>query len=688
MRSLKSSRGRLIILLCLFILVGVSMAPQIVAVHAYSTVDTNAFNYQAESVTTRHVWYAVGRWWVFYTQDGYTLNYKSSSDGGSTWSIIRTVTSGGLNVQGILNGSEHAEVFDGTYFHVTGDDEDSNELRYIRGTPSGATGIITFTARQNVGFSGFAQHTYHLVIAVDTSGYPWITMTRRSDAKPWVTKSSHNDGTWLTAGGFPYQLDNSLASYHWRTSIVALTGNKMYVTYGNDQPGYRVYGKLYNAGWGAVEDVSMFPISKPEHSLVAVVDDLYCLFSLWDGADSDLIFNKRLYSDGFWGVSPVVVASTLPLLSPSTLSYSVTESALIGVYYNSAVTKLRYVKMPWLVDYAVGATITDWETVTLTDANQINAIPVEGNQSIGVIWEKTGTNDLFFGRLTMTAPVTTAPPDLNFTIPVVIPADSMNVTWYMRSDTHTIFGNLSYKLLPTNTIVAAMDTRTKAANNTVSYGVKVYAVDGLGDVSELTLGSVSAIVTLDSNLTGLYAATWVCPEYGTFAVSAVKVEVYQRFGSDAWSLRRIFMTKEELLIRLPAATWTFYYWLNRTYAGGTTTSIFKHGEPAYSSMVDLVYQRMWPWDVMAYYLSRNDFMGFLVTPWYWHIGDLFYGFIVLFLSVTSYNHFEDIRVVMVIAWLFGGVGGALPLLIPGVALNISYLILAFALAVTMWKLFR
>jgi hypothetical protein len=218
--------------------------------------------------------------------------------------------------------------------------------------------------------------------------------------------------------------------------------------------------------------------------------------------------------------------------------------------------------------------------------------------------------------------------------------------------------------------------------------VKVYAIDGLGDVSELTLGTVSAIVTLDSNLTGLYSATWVCPEYSTFAVSAVKIEVYQRFGSDAWSLRRIFMTKEELLIRLPAATWTFYYWLNRTYAGGTTTSIFKHGEPAYSSMVDLTYQRMWPWDVMAYYLSRNDFMGFLVTPWYWHIGDLFYGFIVLFLSVTSYNHFEDIRVPMVIAWLFGGVGGALPLLIPGVALNISYLILAFALAITLWKLFR
>lgn len=179
---------------------------------------------------------------------------------------------------------------------------------------------------------------------------------------------------------------------------------------------------------------------------------------------------------------------------------------------------------------------------------------------------------------------------------------------------------------------------------------------------------------------------WACTGYN-FVIDTVKIQVYQRFGAAGyWNVRRIYMSKSELLIRFPATTWTFYYYTNRTTS--STSSYFLFGDVEHLSRVDLWYESVSPWEKMMYWAIKGDLLAFFVVPWTHTIGELFYGLIVLFMAVTTYHRYGSIRSVMVIAWLFGGVGSFLPALLPVAGLQLANFVLAIALAVTLYKLFR
>ena len=146
------------------------------------------------------------------------------------------------------------------------------------------------------------------------------------------------------------------------------------------------------------------------------------------------------------------------------------------------------------------------------------------------------------------------------------------------------------------------------------------------------------------------------------------------------------MTKDERLMRFPALDWTFYYYTNRTTA--STTSYFMFGDYDHLSRVDLWYESVSPWEKMFYWAFKGDILAFFVVPWTHTIGELFYGLIVLFMAVTTYNRYQSMRSVLVIAWLFGGVGSFLPAMLPVAGLALANLLLALAVAITLYKLFR
>lgn len=270
--------------------------------------------------------------------------------------------------------------------------------------------------------------------------------------------------------------------------------------------------------------------------------------------------------------------------------------------------------------------------------------------------------------------------------PLYDPTDP-NMTLYMRSDTHTIQDDLGYKLMIQQSTTSIFDVRSIGANTSISYGSRVWIIDSSGNVFELTSGTPVATVTRDDNSSSLMSSTWTSGDFSNYITDILMVKIYQRFGTDDWTLRRTFLSNEELLIRLPSSTWTFYYYVDH-YINGVTNSTFYHGSATYNSRITFFYAAISPWEMMTYHYIEFNFLTALFIPWTFHIGDMFWGIILMFILVTTYNRYGSLRAVLAMSWLFAGSGGILSFVIPQVGLEISWIFLAFTLAITLYKLIR
>lgn len=269
-------------------------------------------------------------------------------------------------------------------------------------------------------------------------------------------------------------------------------------------------------------------------------------------------------------------------------------------------------------------------------------------------------------------------------IPPIFDPEAINATWYMRSDTHTIHDNLGYKLHEYQSYTETNDSRYSSTETTsISYAVRIWILDANGNTEEISSGSPVAIVTRDDNSSGILSETWTCPEYSS-VIDAVQVKVYQRFGSGAWSLRKIFITEEALLIRFPESTWTFYYYVEQVKL--STNSTFSHGSLSFNSRMIFQYYRISVFEKMTYHLQQFQILSFFVTPWTYYLGTMFYGILLFFFAATAYLRYHSLRAVLAVFWLFGGTGGFLSAMMPAMGLQLSWFILALTLALTIFHL--
>ena len=262
--------------------------------------------------------------------------------------------------------------------------------------------------------------------------------------------------------------------------------------------------------------------------------------------------------------------------------------------------------------------------------------------------------------------------------------NAINGTWYFRSDTHTIHELLGYKLDFVNTYTSTYTTRTQSHFTlNVSYGIRVWIIDVFGNNYELSGGTPEAIVSRSSDGDGYQSAYFECPAYAGL-IDAVQVNLYQRFNTDPWSLRRYFITDENLYFKLPASSWTIIYYTNRTTA--STTAYFFHGSTTFNSRILFQYYKANPWELALARLQAQQYLAFMTTPWTYYLGDIFWSLLLLFGIVTMYNKQGSLKPILALLWLLGGVGSVLSALIPTLVLHIAWLMLAVAMGITLFKL--
>jgi len=250
----------------------------------------------AISYFNRKTFFCKGNFWLFYSHFG-DVYYASSPDA-INWTSTLFVAGGG-------DGTNWAFCTDGTdYVHVAR--AGGADCFYRRGLLN-ANGTITWDPFRTV-YSVVNHDCYIPNIDLDSSGYPWIGFqvldTVALWRRPYVSKSSTNDGTWVTDVGFPYQL--SLLGNLYTTAIpLGLNSLRVYVLYGEDTNVIR--GQLYNAGWGVEENATTNVLQDLAWSACSDGDDVHLLFRI-PATPADLRVNsyvKRTYGVGWGAEEPV-----------------------------------------------------------------------------------------------------------------------------------------------------------------------------------------------------------------------------------------------------------------------------------------------------------------------------------------------------------------------------------------------
>lgn len=350
---------------------------------------------------------AKGRDWAFFPggDPSLYLVWRTSTDEGATWG---SSTNTGLGVVQYWS-HEFCLYYDDVldYVHLVASGEEETSTYYRRGRPN-SDGSITWSAAWQTVLTG-ASSTKWPSITVDASGYPWVSyskFTGITDLQPYVIKSSKNDGTWTTAGGFPYQL-KATDSASWKTDIVALSTGDVYVAYGcnGSHPIGYIFGKLYTSGvgWGSEEYVDGgYGGAKysQDFSLIAAGDDslhvLYMKRYVPPGEDYVNIRHgwRGLGVPNYWADQEDAVTDIPPTGSiRAALSYSDTLNDLVGFYWDYSGQQINYTSLD--LDAGYTGTWTSPQTLdtgeNLGAGTRICVSRTDWDNRIGVLWYVSGS---------------------------------------------------------------------------------------------------------------------------------------------------------------------------------------------------------------------------------------------------------------------------------------------------------
>lgn len=255
--------------------------------------------------------------------------------------------------------------------------------------------------------------------------------------------------------------------------------------------------------------------------------------------------------------------------------------------------------------------------------------------------------------------------------------------WHFRADTHTVNDYLGYVLNTSRSDTETTVTIAKDGAGNLSVALRIYVVRASNTTVELTTGYDTNVTrTTDSNGTQTVSFTPANTDL-YLGADAVLIDLYMQYGG-SYQKKVILVTSRLQTEQLQNSTWTFYLWTGRN----STTGIFKWGISTYPSRVtNIQFQTLPPWKTMQHHLNTQNFILFIVTPWTYYIGNYFYAILTFFFFGTTYNRYGRIEPVIVLAWIFGGAGGILTLVLP-IGLPIAWFLLALALASTIYLLMR
>jgi hypothetical protein len=217
------------------------------------------------------IYYIDGLYWFFFS-DGMDILYTVSSDGVS-WTPPTVIDTPGIVHQGF----RFDTFFDGTYLHIAVAIVGGG-IYYRRFIPINSTLIRDPPGDPSWFFAASDRASLTISITTDTDGHPWIAY----DSIPTVvTRSSTNDGTWVTDtdNGFPYEFP---AYSDPRVTVRRLTGGKVLFHWQDTRDDLDILDVNVSVWDGTswlptATVIPPVPVSKPSYNVITRGDDAYIL---------------------------------------------------------------------------------------------------------------------------------------------------------------------------------------------------------------------------------------------------------------------------------------------------------------------------------------------------------------------------------------------------------------------------
>jgi len=310
----------------------------------------------------RAVFYASGRFWVFYDtgESGYVV-YKSSTNG-STWSSATQLTYDYWGDSRIFS-----VYWDGTYVHYVHTDYDETKVFYRRGTPL-SNGTIVWDSEVVVSSNETDVTKYCGHVTVDSNGYPWITYTyvSASGQEVRVIKANTTDGSLWNA-------EETIAPGNREaTTILSLSNGRVYVIYVFDN---ELKGRLFNGtGWEPVDNISSTTLTVGGYrtwSAVSANDKIHVVYYTSDG----LIY--RCWDNGTWSNEEILESSA----GGASIAVDTTTN---DVYVFYSISGQMYVKR--CIDGVWQNKKSVFGSTAVTVTANIQAFMYVQNNTIGVVW--------------------------------------------------------------------------------------------------------------------------------------------------------------------------------------------------------------------------------------------------------------------------------------------------------------
>ena len=453
---------------------------------AISTNSGATWNTASEDIDAFFRIYYANALWEKWDTSVVSATYYVTSVDGITWTTPTFVR----QTQYYFGEAMNAFYQDG-YVYVT--IKDIN-LYYRRGVPN-SDGTISWSYDWQLAYQqpswvrAWADHD----TGVDSEGYPYVlwalsNSTNLANLRIWISKSMYNDGRWVTAEGYPMQMNTV-----WSGSgglLVTLPNQKMYAIWAKGNEHLR--GRLYNGtDWSEEEQVSVsniydsYDIGKESwsYSAIPIDNDIHLIFNS-ASPEYNVIYCKRTWGSG-WGSETVLAYDTAAFASPVMTKDEATDNLYAfwcdspnniwtkkwTYSTNSWESTLLYVNasaygsgFPHNAEYGLDGLLSVSRTVTES-----------GYVGLAFMTNDTGSSCLFNIRYSAKPEVTVTiaqPQNTTYTsgtIPIQIMASGGTIDriWYnIKSGGSWLYSNTTYTAPTTKTLTNGIYTFYGWANNT------------------------------------------------------------------------------------------------------------------------------------------------------------------------------------------------------------------------------
>jgi hypothetical protein len=270
------------------------------------------------------------------------------------------------------------------------------------------------------------------------------------------------------------------------------------------------------------------------------------------------------------------------------------------------------------------------------------------------------------------------------TIPPIIPTGT--TTLYFRGDIYSFNSTLTgYGLDITNTNLPTPATLALGIGS-VYFGYRVWLLHQRGNMVELTSGAPVAVSSRLMDSAGYQSSYWT-PQETIMVLGYDRFIVVTYISNDevTWVPKVTSISHTFLTNKLYASPWNFTVYTS--LVGATGTFVFGDSATANSRIEGVSFRVPLPQEIALFYGTSGDFIGMVLLPYTYLIGNLIYSLAFLLVGGSFYLKHKRWEVLLVLVVLFGSFQGSM-LLLPDVVYRIILIIVILIITVVLYKLFR